>query len=58
MHLVHLLVEGCDIVLTGQDISLELLDLVIEHKFELFKLLSFLLKLNDAIVFVVNSCTT
>ena len=58
LHLVDLLVQRRNVVFSGQNISLELLDFVIKHEFELFKLLSFLLKLNNAIVFVVNSSTT
>ena len=54
LHLVDTLVQGSNIVLTGQNISLELLDLVIKHKLELFKLLRLLLKLDDACVLVLN----
>ena len=54
LHLVHLLVEGGDVVLTRQDIALQLLDLVIEDEFELFELLGLLLEFDDAAILVFD----
>ena len=54
LHLVNLLMERSNVVFTRQDVTLELLDLVIEDEFELFKLLSLLLEFNDATIFVFD----
>lgn len=50
-----MLVKLLDLYLLWANISLELLNFVIEHKFELFKLLDLLLKLLDLDIFLLNS---
>ena len=54
-HSGHLLMQRGNVVLTRQNVTLKLLNLIVEHEFELFKLLSFLLELNDPGIFVLNS---
>ena len=54
LHLVDLLVQAGNIVLTRQDISLQLLDLVVKDEFELLQLLCLLLQLDDAGILVLN----
>ena len=58
LHLVDLLVQAGNVILTRQDISLQFLDLVIEHELELFKLLCLLLQLDDACIFILNGGTS
>lgn len=48
LHLSDLLVEGGDVVLAGQDVPLQLLDLVVEHELKLLQLLRLLLQFDDA----------
>ena len=55
LHLVNLLVEGGDVVLARQNVSLQLLNLVVKHEFELLELLSLLFQLDNPGVFVLNS---
>lgn len=53
-HLVGLLVKRLDLELSWTDVTLQLLDLVVENEFEFFKLLSLLLEINDTFVFVLD----
>jgi len=53
-HLVGLLVELLDFELSWANVSLELFDLIIEHKLELLKLLSLLPEVIDSLVLVFN----
>ena len=47
-HLVSLLVEFLDLDFSRSNVSLQLFDLVIQHEFELFKLLDFLLEVQNS----------
>jgi len=53
-HLVGLLVEHLNFKFSRTNVSLKLLDLVIQDKFEFLKLLSLLLEINDSLVFVFD----
>ena len=53
-HLVSLLIELLDVKFSWSNISLQLLNLVIEHKLELFKLLGFLLEVNNSVILVLD----
>ncbi len=53
-HLIGLLIELLDLDLTGSDISLKLLDLVIEHELEFFKLLSLLFQIINSLILVAD----
>lgn len=53
-HLVRLLVELLNFDFSRPNISLELLDLIIKYELELFKLLSFLLKVDNSLIFVLD----
>ena len=53
-HLVCLLVEFLNLDLSGTNISLQFLDLVVEYELELFKLLGLLLEIDDSLIFVLN----
>jgi hypothetical protein len=53
-HLVCLLIQGLNLELSWTDISLQLLDLIIEHKLELLQLLGLLLEIDDALVLVFD----
>lgn len=55
LHLVDLLVEGGDVVFARQNVSLQLLDLVVKHELELLELLSLLFQLNNSSILVLNS---
>ena len=58
LHLIDLFVERGDIVFTGKDIALKLLDLIIKHELELFELLRLLFELNNAGILVFDGgCT-
>ena len=54
LHPVDLVVELSDVCFSWQYVSLELFDLVVEHEFELLKLLSLLFELDDPDVFLFN----
>lgn len=58
LHLVDHVMERGDVVLTRKDIALQFLDFVIENEFELLKLLSLLLQLDDSGIFVLNCSTS
>jgi len=53
-HLVGLLIELLDVELPWPNISLQLLDLVVEHELELLKLLGLLLEVNDSVILVLD----
>ena len=53
-HLGSLFIQFLDLNLFWANVTLQLLDLVIENKFELFKLLNLLLQLRDLDVFLLN----
>jgi hypothetical protein len=53
-HLVCLLIQGLNLELSWTDISLQLLDLIIEHKLELLQLLGLLLEIDDTLVLVFD----
>lgn len=57
-HLVGLLIKLLDFNLTGSNVTLELLDLVIEDELELLKLLCLLLQVIDALVLVADGGLT
>ena len=58
LHLIDLFVERGDIVFTGKDVALKLLDLIIKHELELFELLRLLFELNNAGILVFDGgCT-
>lgn len=57
-HLVCLFIEHLNFKLTWPNVSLKFLDLIVEHKLEFLKLLSFLLEINDSLIFVLNGCVT
>ena len=50
VHLLDLLLHVCDLELARLYLLLELLDLVVEHKLELFKLLVLFLQVIDALL--------
>jgi hypothetical protein len=52
VHLICLLLESSDLHFPGRDISLQLLDLIVEHELELFELLSLLLELIDLFLLI------
>ena len=54
LHLVDLLVKRRNVVFSGQNVSLQLLDLVVEHEFKFLEFLRLLFQLNDTSVFVFN----
>jgi len=54
IELVRLQLEFLDLVLLGSDVPLEVLNLVIEHKFEFFKFLSLLFKFEDLALAIRN----
>ena len=58
LHLVDHVMERGDVVLTRKDIALQFLDFVIENEFELLKLLSLFLQLDDSGIFVLNCSTS
>lgn len=58
LHLIDLFVQRGNVVFTGKDISLQLLDLIIKHKLELFEFLSLLFEFNNASVLVFNGSRT
>lgn len=53
-HLVCLLIKLRNVKLLRADVSFEFFDFVVENKFELLKLLNFLLQLSDLMVFLFN----
>ena len=53
-HLGNLFMQLLNLHFTRSDVSLQLLDFVIKHEFELLQLLRFLLEFNDAGVLVLN----
>ena len=53
-HLVSLLVQFLDLDFSGSNVSLQLFDLVVQHEFELFKLLDFLLEVQNPNLFLVQ----
>lgn len=53
-HLGDLLVQGGYIVLTGQNVTLQLLDLVVEHELKLLQLLSLFLEFDDSGILILN----
>lgn len=55
-HLVGLFVQFLDLKLTWSDVSFELLNLVVKHELELLQLLSFLSKVVDSLVLVIDRC--
>ena len=57
-HLVGLLVQLLDLDLTGSNVTLELLDLVVKHELELLQLLCFLLQVINSLVFITDCCFT
>jgi len=54
IELVRLQLEFLDLVLLGSDVPLEVLNLVIEHKFEFFKFLGLLFKFEDLALAIRN----
>ena len=54
LHSVGLLLKFVELLLTGTDITLQLLNLVVEHKLELLQLLGLLLEVVNPLVFVAN----
>ena len=58
VHVVGFLLQSLDFHASWSDFSFELLDLVIEHKFELFKLLSLLLKRVNFLFKISNLCVS
>lgn len=58
VHLRRLLVQLLNIVSFWTNLALELLDLVIKHKFKLLQLLALLLQIVDFLVFVLNCSVT
>ena len=55
VHLSFLLLKTLDNFHSRPNPALQLLDLIIEHEFELFKLLSLLAILVNLVLFVLNS---
>lgn len=53
-HLIGLLVELLYLYLSRPDVSLKLLDLVIEHKLELLQLLGLFLKLENSLILIAD----
>lgn len=53
-HLIRLLIELLNLDFSRPNISLQLLDLVIKYELELFKLLSFLLEIDNSLIFVLD----
>lgn len=58
LHLIDLFVQRGDIVFTGKDIALQLLDLIIKHELELFELLRLLFEFNNASILVFDGGRT
>ena len=54
-HLIRLLIQLLNFDLLRADIPFQLLDLVVEHEFELLEFLDFLLELADLNVFLFDS---
>eukprot|EP00356_Strombidium_inclinatum_P008187 CAMPEP_0170487790 /NCGR_PEP_ID=MMETSP0208-20121228/6521_1 /TAXON_ID=197538 /ORGANISM="Strombidium inclinatum, Strain S3" /LENGTH=383 /DNA_ID=CAMNT_0010762185 /DNA_START=120 /DNA_END=1273 /DNA_ORIENTATION=+ len=54
-HLVCLLIEVGDFLLSGANVSLELFNFIIEHELELFKFLSLLLQVDNSLVLILYS---
>jgi len=53
-HLISLLVQLLNLDLSWTNVSFELLDLVIKHEFEFFKLLNFLLEVQNSNLFLLK----
>ena len=54
-HFICLFIESLNLHFSRSNISLQLFDFVIKHKFEFFKLLSFLFKINNTFIFIFDS---
>ena len=54
VHVICLLLQACDLHLAGGNVTLELLDLVVEHELELLQLLGLLLQLIDLLLTVTD----
>jgi len=57
-HLVGLLLQLLDGLTTWPNVTLQLLDLVVEHELELLQLLGLLLQVVDALVLVLDRVLT
>jgi len=57
-HLVRRLVQSLNFKLTWSDISLQLLDFIIQDELELFKLLRLLFEINDSPIFILDGGIT
>ena len=57
-HLIGLLIQLLYLNLTRPNVPLQFLYLVVQHELEFFKLLSFLLKVVDTLVFLCDCCFT
>jgi hypothetical protein len=53
-HRVSLLLQFVQLLLAGTNVALQLLDLVIQHKLELLKLLSLFLQIVNSLILVPN----
>ena len=53
-HLVGLLIQLLDFELPGPNISLQLFDLIIKHELKLLKLLRFLFKIINPLIFILD----
>ena len=58
LHLIDLFVQRGDIVFTRKDVTLQLLDLIIKHKLELFEFLRLLFEFNNASILVFDGSST
>jgi len=57
-HLISLLIQFLNLDLTGSNITLEFLNLVVEDELELFKLLGLLFEIVDSLVFIADGSLT
>lgn len=53
-HLVCLFIELLDLNFTGSNVTLKLLNLIVEHELELLELLSFLLQIVYSLILIPN----